>query len=90
MIKYYDMKIETKKLDLQPENKGIKGILKSKQMRRTVLGIALGAVGGFAFFYFTEGLYMDSLSQKDVIQSLVFGGFFGLFVTNSPCARNRC
>jgi hypothetical protein len=84
------MKIETKKLDLQTENKGIKGILKSKQLRRTVLGIVLGAIGGFAFFYFTEGLYMDSLSQKDVIQSLVFGGFFGLFITNSPCARNRC
>lgn len=84
------MKIETKKLELQPESQGIKGILKSKQLRRTVLGIVLGAVGGFAFFYFTEGLYMDSLSQKDVIQSLVFGGLFGLFITNSPCARNRC
>lgn len=84
------MKIETKKLELQPENKGIKGIFKSKQFRKTILGIVLGAVGGFAFFYFTEGLYMDSLSNRDVIQSLVFGGFFGLFVTNSPCARNRC
>jgi hypothetical protein len=84
------MKIETKKMELQPENKGIKGIFKSKQLRRTVLEIVLGAVGGFAFFYFTEGLYMDSLSQTDVIQSLVFGGLFGLFVTNSPCARNRC
>jgi hypothetical protein len=84
------MKIETKKLELQPENKGIKGLFKSKQLRSTALGMVLGAVGGFAFFYFTEGLYMDSFSQKDVIQSLVFGGLFGLFVTNSPCARNRC
>jgi hypothetical protein len=84
------MKIDTKKLDLQPENKGIKGILKSKQLRRILLGIVLGAVAGFAFFYFTEGLYMDSLSQTDVIQSLVFGGLFGLFITNSPCARNKC
>jgi hypothetical protein len=84
------MKIETKKLDLQPEDKGIKGIFKSKQFRRTTLGILLGAVAGFAFFYFTEGLYMDSLSNRDVIQSLIFGGFFGLFITTSPCARNRC
>jgi hypothetical protein len=84
------MKIETKKLELQSENKGIKGILKSKLFRRTLLGIVLGAVAGFAFFYFTEGLYMDSLSQTDVIQSLVFGGLFGLFITNSPCARNKC
>jgi hypothetical protein len=84
------MKIETKKLELRPEDKGIKGIFKSKQFRRTILGIVPGAVAGFALFYFTEGLYMDSLPQKDVIQSLVFGGLFGLFVTNSPCARNRC
>jgi hypothetical protein len=84
------MKIETKKLELQPESKGIKGIFKSKQFRRTILGIVLGAIAGFVFFYFTEGLYMDSLAKNDVIQSLVFGGFFGLFVTNSPCARNRC
>ena len=84
------MKIETKKLELQPENKGIKGIFKSKQFRKTILGILLGAIAGFAFFYLTEGLYMDSLSNRDVIQSLVFGGFFGFFFTNSPCARNRC
>jgi hypothetical protein len=84
------MKIETKKLELQPENKGLKSIFKSKQFRKTFLGIVLGALAGFAFFYFTEGLYMDSIPQKDIIQSLVFGGLLGLFITNSPCARNRC
>lgn len=84
------MKIETKKLELQPENKGLKRIIKSKQLRRTILGMVIGAVAGFAFFYFTEGLHMDALSKKDVIQSLVFGGLFGLFITNSPCAQNKC
>jgi hypothetical protein len=84
------MKIETKKLELQPENKRLKSIFKSKQFRTTFLGIVLGAIAGFAFFYFTEGLYMDSIPQKDIIQSLVFGGLLGLFITNSPCARNRC
>jgi hypothetical protein len=84
------MKIETKKLEIQPENRGLKGILLSKQLKRSAIGVAAGAVAGFALFYFSEGIYMDSLSTKDIIQSLVFGGLFGLFITNSPCARNKC
>jgi hypothetical protein len=84
------MKIETKKLELQKENKAFPAFLKSKQLRRTVIGVVIGAVAGFAFFYLTEGIQMDSISTTDVVQSLVLGGLFGLFVTNSPCARNKC
>lgn len=84
------MKIETGKLELGQENKSLRKILKSKQLKRTLAGILIGAVAGFAFFYLTEGIHMDSLSTTDVLQSLAFGGLFGLFVTNSPCARNRC
>ncbi len=84
------MKIKTKKLEIRQESNKLKGILKNSQFRRTILGILIGAVAGFAFFYFSEGIHMVSLSEKDVIQSMIFGGLFGLFVTNSPCARNRC
>ncbi len=84
------MKIETKKLEIRPESNKYTGILKNRQVRRTIAGIVIGAVAGFAFFYFSEGIHMDSLSQGDVIQSIVFGGLFGLFITNSPCARNKC
>jgi hypothetical protein len=84
------MKIETKKLEIGPEDKGIKKLLKSKQLRITLSGIVLGASAGFAIFYLTEGMHMDSLSSADILQSLAFGGLFGLFITNSPCARNRC
>jgi uncharacterized membrane protein YjjP (DUF1212 family) len=84
------MKIETKKLDLEHEAKGLNKLFKSKQFRRTLAGILIGAAAGFALFYLTEGIHMDSLSTRDIFQSLGFGGLFGLFVTNSPCARNRC
>ena len=84
------MKIKTKKLELQPEQNKLRGLLKNTQFRRTVAGILIGAVAGFVFFYFSEGIHMDRLSSKDIVQSLVLGGLFGLFVTNSPCARNRC
>ena len=84
------MKIETRKLELGQDNKGLRKWLKSKQIRRTLAGILIGAAAGFAFFYLTEGMHMDSLSTTDILQSLAFGGLFGLFITNSPCARNRC
>jgi peptidoglycan/LPS O-acetylase OafA/YrhL len=84
------MKIETRKLEFGHEDKGLKKVLRSKQLRRTLAGIFIGAAAGFAFFYLTEGMHMDSLSTTDILQSLAFGGLFGLFVTNSPCARNSC
>jgi hypothetical protein len=84
------MKIETGKLELGHENKGLRKLLKSKQLRRTLAGVLLGAVAGFTIFYLTEGMHMDSLSTMDILESLGFGGLFGLFITNSPCSRNSC
>jgi hypothetical protein len=30
------------------------------------------------------------MPANDFINSLLIGGFFGFFITNSPCARGRC
>lgn len=84
------MKIQIKKLELQPDNKTFKEKIKSKKLRATLIGVIVGSLAGFAVYYFTEGIYLDSIPNKDIIQSLVFGALFGLFVTNSPCARNQC
>jgi hypothetical protein len=84
------MKIETKKFTPGQEDKGLLRLFTSKTFRRTLAGITIGAIAGFAIFYLTEGMHMDSLSSADILQSLAFGGLFGLFITNSPCARNRC
>lgn len=55
-----------------------------------MIAIAVGAVAGFLFFYATEGRLMESMPSGDIIKSLLVGGFFGFFITNSPCARGRC
>lgn len=83
-------KIEVKKLDLQPENKGIKGFFKSKQTRRTLIAILVGSLIALAFYYFTEGQSMNTFSVGQALKNMALGGFFGFFVTNSPCARGRC
>ena len=82
-------KIEFKKLEIA-EEKGIKGFLKSKQTRRTLIAILIGAVAALAFYYLTDAQGMNAFSVKEALKNMALGGFFGFFVTNSPCARGRC
>ncbi|MGM0409037.1 MAG: hypothetical protein ACQERU_13735 [Bacteroidota bacterium] len=83
-------KIEVRKLDLQPENKGIKGFLKSKQTRKTLIATLIGSLIALAYYYFTEGQSMNTFSMEQALKNMALGGFFGFFITNSPCARGRC
>ena len=83
-------KIEVEKLELESGEKGFKGWIKSKQVRKTLIAVAIGAMGGFLYFYLTDGRTMDAIPPGDIIQNIAFGAFLGFFVTNSPCARNKC
>lgn len=82
-------KIEVKKLEIAEEN-GIKVFFKSKQTRRTIIAILIGAVAALAFYYITEAQSIDAFLMKEALKNMALGGFFGFFVTNSPCARVRC
>lgn len=82
--------MEFKQLDIKPEGSWLKRTFESKHFRKTVIYIALGAIAGFMFFYFTEGKQMNNITGGDVVKSMIVGGFLGFFVTNNPCARNRC
>lgn len=82
--------MKIKKLELRSGNKGIKALIHTPHIRKTIISIFIGAIAGFGFFYFTEGRLMDSILFQDAIKSVLIGGFFGFFITNSPCARNRC
>lgn len=82
--------MEFKELELSNQPTGIKKILKSKHLRKTILFIVLGAVAGAGLFYLTEGRHMTEITSGDIINSILLGGFFGFFITNSPCARGRC
>ena len=82
--------MEFKQLDLKPEGNALTRMLKSRQTRRTLLAILIGAVVGFTWFYLSEGRHYDQLLAGDILKSMAIGGFFGFFITNSPCARGRC
>ena len=82
--------MEFKQLELEPESNWFKRLIRSKHTKKTIIYTAIGAIGGFLYFFLTEGKHMDVIVTGDIIRSMVFGGFLGFFITNSPCARNKC
>ena len=82
--------MQFKQLELKREGSWIKRTLQSSHTRKTLIAIGIGSIVGFLMFYFSEGRMMDSMAAWDVAKSFLIGGFFGFFITNSPCARGRC
>lgn len=82
--------MQFKPLEIKPEGSRLKRILTSAHFKRTLIAMGAGCVLGFAFYYFTEGRTMDSIPGTEILKSMAIGAFFGLFMTNSPCARGRC
>ena len=84
------MHMQFKRLEIKPEGNRIKRIISSPHFKRSVIAILLGAVMGFGFYYFGEAKLLESMPGRDILKSMLMGGFFGFFLTNSPCARGRC
>ena len=82
--------MQFKQLELTKEGSWLKRNLQSRHFKRSLTAIAIGSLVGFSFFYYTEGKLMESMPAWDVVKSFLVGGFFGFFITNSPCARGRC
>ena len=82
--------MEFKKLEIEEEGNWFQRKIRNPHIKKTLIYILIGAVGGFLFYYFTEGRQLDVMSRGDVIQSIVVGAFLGFFITNSPCARGHC
>ena len=82
--------IKFKELEIKQEGTWIAKTLKSRHFRKTIIFIAGGALAGLLVFYLTEGKHIVDMSFGDIFQGMLVGGFIGFFITNSPCARNKC
>ncbi len=82
--------MEFKKLDIKPEGSWLKRTLQLPHTKKTIIYIVLGAIVGLLYFYFTEDKQMANITSGEIIKSMLVGGFFGFFITNSPCARGKC
>ena len=79
-----------KELEIKQEGNRFSRILTSSHLRKSILYIFAGALIASAVFYFTEGRQMNDPILSDFLEPVLLGAFFGFFITNSPCARNRC
>lgn len=82
--------MEFKQLDIKPEGSWIKRTIFTPHGKKTMLYIVIGAVAGLLFLLFTGEKSVSELTPGELAQHLLIGGFFGFFITNSPCARNKC
>ena len=82
--------MEFKQLDIKPEGNWLQRTLANPHTKKTLKYTLIGALAGLAIFYFTEGKELSQITSGDVLKSMLIGGFYGFFITNSPCARGKC
>jgi hypothetical protein len=84
------IEMEFKKLEIKPEGNWLKRNVWTPHGKKTMIYIAIGAVAGAVIFLVTQEKTLAEITTGEIFKSMAMGGFFGFFVTNSPCARNQC
>lgn len=79
-----------KKLEIKKEGSWLKRNIGSNHFKKTVLYSFIGASLGYALFYFGQDVDSPNLWNDEAMQNVFIGFGFGIFITNSPCARGRC
>ena len=82
--------MEFKKLDIKPDENWFKRTIWTTHGKKTLLYIFVGALAGFLFYLISDDVKVTSINWNDVFPNVAIGAFFGFFLTNSPCARNKC
>lgn len=82
--------MEFKKLEIKEEGSWVKRTLSNPQTKTTLLYVLIGAVLGIIYLLVAGETPFSELTFGEIIQSAGIGGFLGFFISNSPCARNRC
>lgn len=66
--------------------RSLKEHLKSRVFWKSIIAIAVGGVAGFLYYYFVGCASGSCGITSNPYMSIAFGGFFGYFLVNRPCA----
>ena len=69
---------------------GVKDFFKSGNFWKPFLGIVIGALAGFSYYYFVGCSSGSCAITSSPYMSTIYGGLLGLFVVKSPCSRGKC
>ncbi len=70
-----------------PKPNSAKELLKSWHFWKPFLGVTLGALGGFMYYYFVGCQSGSCAITSNPVSSVIAGGILGFFVSNSPCLK---
>ena len=76
--------------EVKPKPATIKAFFKSGYFWKPFLGIAIGGLAGFLYYYFEGYSSGNNGITSNPYMSILYGGLLGLFVVKSPCSRGRC
>lgn len=76
-----------KSCEVTPRPKSIKALLKSWYFWKPFLGLFLGGVAGFAYYWFVGCSSGSCAITSNPYMSIIFGSLFGLFLVKSPCSN---
>jgi len=72
-----------------PKPKSVKEFFKSSYFWKPFLGITIGGLGGFLYYYFVGCTSGTCAITSNPYGSILMGGFLGFFLTNSSCLNSK-
>lgn len=72
-----------------PKPKTFKEFFRSWDFWKPFLGVAIGALGGFLYYYFIGCASGTCAITSNPYGSILMGGFLGFWLTVSPCTKCR-
>ena len=72
-----------------PKPKSVKEFFKSRYFWKPFLGITIGGLGGFLYYYFIGCRSGSCPITGSPFGSIITGGLMGFFLTGTPCSRTK-
>lgn len=82
--------MQFKQLNVKPAGNWLQRTFLTVHAKKSLLYILIGIVAGLVLMLLTTDKAFADITSGEFLQSMFFGGLFGFFITNSPCARNKC
>ncbi len=76
--------------EIQNKPKGLRELFKSWLFWKPALGVIIGGILGFLYYYFIGCTSGTCAITGSPFSSIIMGSVFGLLITNSPCSQNSC
>jgi hypothetical protein len=77
-------------MENQVELKSGKPFYKTWSFWRPTLSVLVGAFAGYLYYHFVGCSSGQCAITSNPYMSIIWGGFLGYFLVNSPCIRGKC